>query len=285
MIKIVTDSTALIPQDVCNELGINVIPLNVSIGDKSYKDDIDINGQKLIKQIDDNPKGDFPITSQPSIGDFVELYNSLTKDGDTVISIHMTDLLSGTVHSAEQAAEIADGTVKVINTHYIDQSLGFIVKTAAKMANTGEYNVNQIIDAVNEMIKNTNLYIGASTLENLVRGGRISKAKGIISKLMNLHVIFEVLPKDMDLQIKGRGKKTFNKWFENYCENIKDEDFSFIGISYTGDDTFPSKIKQRLGEMFPNAELSMLYTSAIVATHTGKNAFAVMTCKSGSFIN
>ncbi|TPR40985.1 DegV family protein [Apilactobacillus micheneri] len=282
MIKIVTDSTALIPDKIVKELGIKVIPLNVSIGEQSFKDDIDINGKKLIKNLEDNPKGDFPITSQPSIGDFVELYNSLTANGDTVLSIHMTDLLSGTVHAAQQAAQIADGTVKVINTHFIDQSLGHIVTSAAKLANSNEYNLDEISAAVDKMIENSNLYIGASTLENLVRGGRISKAKGIISKLINLHVIFEVLPKDMDLQVKGRGKKTFTKWLDKYCESVKDEQFEFIGISYTGDDTFPLVIKKRLGEMFPDAEISMLYTSAIVATHTGNDAFAVMTCKKWS---
>lgn len=122
MIKIVTDSTALLSKEKQDEFNINVIPLNINIGEKSYKDGIDINGQTLIDQIENNPKAPFPITSQPSIGDFVEFYNDLTKDGSEIVSIHMTDLLSGTVNSASQAADIADGKVTVINSHFIDQT-------------------------------------------------------------------------------------------------------------------------------------------------------------------
>ncbi|WP_054657274.1 DegV family protein [Apilactobacillus ozensis] len=133
MIKIVTDSTALLSKEKQDEFNINVIPLNINIGEKSYKDGIDINGQTLIDQIENNPKAPFPITSQPSIGDFVEFYNDLTKDGSEIVSIHMTDLLSGTVNSASQAADIADGKVTVINSHFIDQNLGHIVLEAAKM--------------------------------------------------------------------------------------------------------------------------------------------------------
>lgn len=279
MIKIVTDSTALIPEETVNKYDIKVIPLNVNIGTQAYQDGIDMDGQKLIQYIKDNPKGDFPTTSQPSIGQFVEVYNELTKDGDTVLSLHMTDLLSGTVHAARQASEIADGDVKVVNTHYIDQSLGFLVVQAAKMAQSGDYTRDQIIDHVNHDIENSELYIGVSTLENLVKGGRISKATGIISKMMNLHVVFKLLPDDLKLQLKGRGKKTITKWLDQFFETNANTNYKFIGISYTGSDEFAMALKKRLEEQFPNVNVLVQYTSSIVSVHTGENAFAIMTCK------
>lgn len=279
MIKIVTDSTALLSDAVLKEFDIKVIPLNVNIGTDAYKDGVDMDGNKLIQYIKDNPKGDFPTTSQPSIGQFVEVYNELTQNGDTVLSLHMTDLLSGTVHAAMQASEIADGDVKVVNTHYIDQSLGFLVVQAAKMAQSGDFTRDQIIDQVNKDIENSELYIGVSTLENLMKGGRISKATGIISKMMNLHVVFKLLPDDLKLQLKGRGKKTISKWFDQYLEENKGNQYKFIGISYTGSDEYPNELKKRLEAEFPNVTVSVQYTSSIVSVHTGENAFAIMTCK------
>ncbi|CAI2687302.1 DegV family protein [Apilactobacillus apinorum] len=279
MIKIVTDSTALLSDAVLKEFDIKVIPLNVNIGTDAYKDGIDMDGNKLIQYIKDNPKGDFPTTSQPSIGQFVEVYNELTQNGDTVLSLHMTDLLSGTVHAAMQASEIADGDVKVVNTHYIDQSLGFLVVQAAKMAKSGDFTRDQIIDQINKDIENSELYIGVSTLENLMKGGRISKATGIISKMMNLHVVFKLLPDDLKLQLKGRGKKTISKWFDQYLEENKGNQYKFIGISYTGSDEYPNELKKRLEAEFPNVTVSVQYTSSIVSVHTGENAFAIMTCK------
>lgn len=279
MIKIVTDSTALLSDAVLKEFDIKVIPLNVNIGTDAYKDGIDMDGNKLIQYIKDNPKGDFPTTSQPSIGQFVEVYNELTQNGDTVLSLHMTDLLSGTVHAAMQASEIADGDVKVVNTHYIDQSLGFLVVQAAKMAKSGDFTRDQIIDQINKDIENSELYIGVSTLENLMKGGRISKATGIISKMMNLHVVFKLLSDDLKLQLKGRGKKTISKWFDQYLEENKGNQYKFIGISYTGSDEYPNELKKRLEAEFPNVTVSVQYTSSIVSVHTGENAFAIMTCK------
>lgn len=279
MIKIVTDSTALLTDAVLKEFDIKVIPLNVNIGTDAYKDGIDMDGNKLIQYIKDNPKGDFPTTSQPSIGQFVEVYNELTQNGDTVLSLHMTDLLSGTVHAATQASEIADGDIKVVNTHYIDQSLGFLVVQAAKMAQSGDFTRDQIIDQINKDIQNSELYIGVSTLENLMKGGRISKATGIISKMMNLHVVFKLLPDDLKLQLKGRGKKTISKWFDQYLEENKGNQFKFIGISYTGSDEYPNELKKRLETEFPNVTVAVQYTSSIVSVHTGENAFAIMTCK------
>lgn len=279
MIKIVTDSTALLTDAVLKEFDIKVIPLNVNIGTDAYKDGIDMDGNKLIQYIKDNPKGDFPTTSQPSIGQFVEVYNELTQNGDTVLSLHMTDLLSGTVHAATQASEIADGDVKVVNTHYIDQSLGFLVVQAAKMAQSGDFTRDQIIDQINKDIQNSELYIGVSTLENLMKGGRISKATGIISKMMNLHVVFKLLPDDLKLQLKGRGNKTISKWFDQYLEENKGNQFKFIGISYTGSDEYPNELKKRLETEFPNVTVAVQYTSSIVSVHTGENAFAIMTCK------
>lgn len=279
MIKIVTDSTALLSDAVLKEFDIKVIPLNVNIGTDAYKDGVDMDGNKLIQYIKDNPKGDFPTTSQPSIGQFVEVYNELTQNGDTVLSLHMTDLLSGTVHAAMQASEIADGDVKVVNTHYIDQSLGFLVVQAAKMAQSGDFTRDQIIDQVNKDIQNSELYIGVSTLENLMKGGRISKATGIISKMMNLHVVFKLLSDDLKLQLKGRGKKTISKWFDQYLEENKRNQYKFIGISYTGSDEYPNELKKRLESEFTNVTVSVQYTSSIVSVHTGENAFAIMTCK------
>ncbi|GLB46546.1 hypothetical protein WR164_05250 [Philodulcilactobacillus myokoensis] len=278
MIQIVTDSSALITKEEQNKLPITVVPLSVTINQHTYHDSIDIDGKGLTKTIAENPKDPFPITSQPSIGAFVETYNRLTKNGDSVLSINMTDLLSGTVHSAEQAAKIADGNVQVINTKYIDQSLGHIVLEVAKKAQKGS-SMKELVQLTHDLMQKSVLFIGASTLDNLVRGGRINRAVGLISKLMNLHVIFRLKPDELKLEMKGRGKKTFQRWFDRkFKSEVNGYHFNFLGISYTGSDQFPNELKEQLHNMYPEAEIKVLYTSAIVANHVGPNAFAIMGC-------
>ncbi len=135
------------------------------------------------------------------------------------------------------------------------------------------------MNAVNDMISKSSLFIGASTLDNLVKGGRIGRAKGLVSKLMNLHVLFQLQEKELVLQVKGRGKKTFTKWFASKFDEMKSKDFSFIGISYTGSDEWPKLMQAKLKAAFPDLEIPLIYTSAIVSTHTGNNAFAIMMCQ------
>ncbi|QBP17767.1 DegV family protein [Acetilactobacillus jinshanensis] len=278
MIKIVTDVSALIPKAKAKKYNITIVPLTVTIGDKTYQDPISINGKQLIDFMNTHKKP-FPKTSQPSVGLFLDAYNKLTADGNQVLSIQMTKLLSGTVDAAREAARLCKGKVTVIDSQYIDQSMGHMVLVAAKMAQSGKYTMDQILDKLNKVRDKSELYIGASTLDNLVKGGRISRATGFLTHLLNLHVVFTLSDKDLHLDIKGRGKKTFYRWFKRFIKHIKGTDLSFIGISYTGSTVFPKFCADHLHEMYPDLPISFLYTSAIVSNHTGNNAFAVMICK------
>ena len=278
MIKVVTDSSALVSKAEAKKYHITVIPISITIGDQTYQDTVNMNGKKLIDFMDHHKKP-FPSTSQPSVGQFVETYKKLTKDGSEVLSIHMTHLLSGTVNAARSAAKMVDGKVTVVNSHYIDQSLRHMVIVAAIMAQSGKYSVDQIMAKLRDVKQKSLLCIGASTLDNLVKGGRISKATGLLSRLLNLHVVFILEDKDLKLQIKGRGKKTFYRWFKRYVRKIKGQDLSYIGISYTGSLEFPQYAEKVLHQLFPKIHIILRYTSATVANHTGKDAFAIMTCR------
>ncbi|UQS86270.1 DegV family protein [Nicoliella spurrieriana] len=272
MIKIVTDSTSLITEAQAKQYGITVIPLNVLIGDEVYKDGVTINGQELVDYIENNPNKAFPTTSQPAIGDFIQTYEQLTADGSQVISIHMTEILSGTVNTAQQAARmIGDDKVTVINTHTTDQILGQEVLAAAQLAQAGASR-DAICDRVNQIIDHSKLYIAVSTLKNLERGGRISRVTGMISKLFNLHVILHLTDTELGLKAKGRGNKTLKKWVREYVESIKGRPLKFVGLSYTGSEEFAEFVKEQVKAEFPDAEVKIMYTSAIVSIHAGINA-------------
>ena len=278
MIRIVTDSSALVSKAEAKQYQITVIPVNVTIGNESYQDSVSINGRKLIDFMSQHAKP-FPFTSQPSIGQFVETYRHLIQQGDQVISIHMTHLLSGTVNAAREAARLVNGNVTVVDSQYIDQSLRHIVMVAAKMAKNQRYSVPQILKKLREVEAESSLYIGVSSLDNLAKGGRISRVTGFLTHLMNLHVVFSLGQQGLNIQIKGRGKKTFYRWLSRYLNKIKGQSLSYLGISYTGDYDFPRDAKTKLQRLFPHLPIIYRYTSATVANHTGNHAFAIMACR------
>lgn len=130
-IHIVTDSTADLTSDQILQYNIQVVPLTIQIDGKTYTDGVDIEGESFLNLM--RSSKDLPKSSQPAVGIFHELYNELGKEGDQIISIHMTGGMSGTVKSAQAAAEMSSSDVTVIDSRFISYALSFQVLEAAKL--------------------------------------------------------------------------------------------------------------------------------------------------------
>lgn len=273
-IKIVTDSSATMKKELIDSLGISVIPLTVMIDSVIYIDGVTIQGEEFMDLM--NESENLPKTSQPPIGEFVELYNELSRDGSQIISIHMAESLSGTVSTARQAASMAEGDVTVIDSHYTDQTLAFLVQKAAQMAKDGATK-EEIVHTVKDLRDNhSHLYVAVSKLDNLVKGGRVNRVAGLISNFLNIRLVLEMSHSELEVINKGRGDKSFHRWFKELKQEIQNLNITNIGISYAGSLELCKKFKSELQELFPNVEITLLQTSPIIATHTGSGAFAIM---------
>lgn len=277
MIKIVTDSSCMLESQLIKDLNIHIIPLSVMIDDVIYEDDESFSGEQFVTLMQESQE--LPKTSQPSIGKFIDIYDQLGADGSSIISIHMTESLSGTVNAARQASELSQSNVWVVDSLFTDQALAFQVIKAAELAKDNK-TVEEILSAINDVKEHTKLYMGISTLENLVKGGRVHRVVGMLSNIFNMRVMLEFKGGELLVQSKGRGAKTFTKWFHLFKEELiqvsKKAEIKRIGISYAGDVSLPIQFKQELEQLFPQINVSLLYTSPIVSTHSGLDAFAVM---------
>lgn len=216
-----------------------------------------------------------PKTSQPPVGLFAETYEKLIKEGaEQIVAIHITHSLSGTLEASRQGANIAGADVTVLDSAFTDQAMKFQVIAAAKLAQKGS-SLEEILARVEEVKKKTELFIGVSTLENLVKGGRIGRVTGLISSLLNIRVVMELKNHDLNPIAKGRGNKTFNKWLDNLIATIKDRKIAEIGISYAGTSDFANGLKDKL-QAYVEKDIAVLETGSIIQTHTGEGAFAVM---------
>lgn len=272
-IKIVTDSSITIEPELVKSLDITVVPLSVMI-DGTLHSDNDLKEPGKFLQMMKEGKN-LPKTSQPPVGLFAENYERIANEGvDKIISIHLTHSLSGTVEAARQGANLAGVPVQVIDSGFIDQAMKFQVITAAKLAQEGA-DEETILEAIKEVEKNTSLFIGVSTLENLVKGGRIGRVTGLISSLLNIKVIMQLINHELVPVVKGRGNKTFSKWLDDFIEQNKNRKIKEIGISYCGTEDYAMQLREKLQVL--NAPISVLETGSTVQTHTGENAFAIMT--------
>jgi DegV family protein with EDD domain len=273
-IKIVTDSSVeLTPQEI-QQYDIRVVPLNITIDGKNYVDGRDITKSEFMTKM--AAAKALPSTSQPSIGDFLNVYDELGRAGNQILAIHMTEGLSGTVNAARQASVISTSDVTVVDSGFIDRGLSFQVLAAAKMAQE-DATMADILARITEIKAHTKLYVAVSTLANLVKGGRVSRGAGLVSSFLNIKVVLELADGKLEPIVKGRGQKTLTKFVDSQVTALSQmPHVAGVGIPYAGDRAFAEQIGQDIHAVVPNAPILVSPTSPIVATHTGPGAFAII---------
>ena len=273
-IYIVTDSTADLTEEEVKQFEISIVPMNISIDDENYIDGVTITKDEFKQKM--IASAELPKTAQPSIGRFVEVYDELGKNGDSVISIQMMRSISGTVDAARQAADITETNVTVVDSDFTSRSMGMIVKEAAKAAQEGK-TVEEILEIVEDAKKRTTLYLTVVNLDNLIKGGRISQVMGMFSNLLNIKLFLQVINGKIEIIQKGRGLKSLQKKYDEIFEQMKatPNGIQEIGIMHAGLSDFNEGNIARVRELFPDVPLTIVTTSPIIMSHTGVDAMAI----------
>ena len=273
-VYIVTDSTADLTEEEVKQFEISIVPMNISIDDENYIDGVTITKEEFRQKMIESDE--LPKTAQPSIGRFVEVYDELGKNGDSVISIQMMRSISGTVDAARQAADITETNVTVVDSDFTSRSMGMIVKEAAKAAQEGK-TVEEILEIVEDAKKRTTLYLTVVNLDNLIKGGRISQLMGMFSNLLNIKLFLQVINGKIEIIQKGRGLKSLQKKYDEIFEQMKSapNGIQEIGIMHAGLSDFNQGNIARIRELFPDVPLTIVTTSPIIMSHTGVDAMAI----------
>ena len=183
-VAIVTDSTADLPPAMVAARSIKVVPLTLHFDGRSLLDGVDITPSEFYRKLPNATT--HPTTSQPSPGQFAETYTSLLADHDSVVSIHISQKLSGTFESARQGAEMTDAKrVHVIDSQVVSMSLGLVTLAASTMAASGS-DAEAIVSKVEGMRADVQTYFSVATLEFLRRGGRIGRASALVGSVLQV---------------------------------------------------------------------------------------------------
>ncbi|EJS68209.1 DegV family EDD domain-containing protein [Bacillus cereus BAG2X1-3] len=273
-IKIVTDSTADLSQEVIEKYDIHVLPLSISVNGQTYLDRVDLQPDEFIEEMAKSEE--LPKTSQPAMGTFVEMYEKLGEDGSEVLSIHMTGGMSGTVATANSAATMTDTKVTVVDSQFISHALAYQVIEAAKMAKE-ERSLEDIVKRIDEVRKNTRLYVVVDTLENLVKGGRIGKGKAFIGSLLNIKPIANLdggaYNPVTKVRSQGQIVKTLTKIFE---QDTAGKSIKAVGIPHAKAIPLAESMKAAIEKASGFAQSEIFYTTPVISTHTGPGAIGFM---------
>lgn len=272
MIKIFTDSSADLPKDLLERYSISVIPLTIKIEDKEYLEGIDLTPKEFFEKMFSS--SELPKTSQPSPAAFADAFNACESD-DQLLCLTISSGLSGTYQSANLGKDLSSRNVTVFDTLAGSLAHGLQIIHAAELVQKG-CSLEEIIEDLTEYRENMNILILLDTLENIVKGGRLSKFQGSIAKILNIKVILEGVKGQVEMQEKIRGKKKFHK---RTLEIIRDRKTDFtdtvFGITHTGNEEEAEMLKQEIIQQFNPKEVIVHYMGATMGTYAGKDGMIV----------
>ena len=271
-VKIVTDSSADLPAQLVQELGITIVPLYVRFGEKVYRDRVDISEDEFYQRLLHDPV--HPSTIQPTPQDFASVYQKLSPKADGIVSIHMSAKLSGTYNSALQGKEMIEKgcPIEVVDSQTTSMGLGLIDIAAAIVAKAGE-GLPTVMEEVKQAIPSIRLLFLLDTLEYLLLGGRIGKAKALLGSILNVKPVLtlkdgEVVPAG---QVRSRAKgidRLFD--FVKSASNIQD-----LAVVYNTTPDEAQALEERIGTIFTKEQIKLARVGPMLGVHSGPGALAV----------
>ncbi len=280
-IKVVTDSTSDLPADVAESLGIEVVPLNVHFGSDVYKDRVNLMPDTFYDKL---INGDvLPTTSQPSVGEFIDVYERLGSDADGIVSVHVSEKLSGTMNSARLASQQAnaDCPIEVVDTFQVSMGVGICAMEAAEVANSGG-DMNQVILAVRNAVTRSQCFFMLETLEFLQKGGRIGKAQALIGNLLKIRPM--LILQEGEVHPLGR-ERTRRKGIAKLVDTVAElAPISGLAVMYsTGPDEAQTLAQNVSKFMIEGREPMMLQIGPVIGTYAGPDTLgiALISAKSG----
>jgi len=275
-VKIITDSTSDIPESIISDLDIEVVPLNIHIGQDNFKHGVDIGTDEFYTKL--LTGSELPKTSQPSPGEFLDVYNKFLDQSDAIVSIHVTSKLSGTYNSAIQAKSELNVTksIEVVDSATVSMALGLIVIRAAKIAKDGG-TLEEVLKEIEHCSSNTEVLVVLDTLEYLEKGGRIGKASALIGSILSLKPILTV--EDGIVGTFGKAR-TFTKAMNSLEEAIKGfTPVSDASVFYSTDKGVADDMIDRLSGIVEPDKLVVSRIGPTVGTYAGPKAIAVAVIK------
>ncbi|MBU1063665.1 DegV family EDD domain-containing protein [bacterium] len=274
-IALVVDSACDLPQEFIDEYQVHVIPVRVSFGNSTYIDKITITPDLFYEMLLTEPH--HPKTSQPPPADFRNLYAFLLSHYDSIISIHIPEAASGTYQNALSAArEFPEKTITVIDGKSLSIGFGFVAERAARLIADGKPHA-EIVQAIIAYTEQTQLFVSIPSLKYLMRSGRVSKAKGIITKILNvkpiLHLDSRGMPQICSKCFSDMG--AVKKVFKLAMKFIKDKQSVRFVVAHTNDLRKAEYLVNRLKEKFGDIPITVLPVSPVLGAHAGNGAAAL----------
>jgi len=271
-IKVVTDSSADLPEPIVQELGITVVPLYLRFGEEVFRDRVDIGEDEFYERLLHDPI--HPSTIQPTPQDFADVYQKVAKEADGIVSIHISSKLSGTYAAALQGKEMVEKgcPIEVVDSRSVTMGLGLMSISAATVAKAGG-GLREVLAEARPPIPNIHLLGLLDTLKYLLLGGRIGKAKALLGSILNVKPILKL----QDGEVVPAGQvRTRSKGIDRLVDFVKSAAYiEDLAVVYNTTPDEAQSLVERLGSVFTKDKIRLARVGPMLGVHFGPGALVV----------
>jgi len=267
-VRVVTDSACDLPPEVCEELGIEVVPLTIRFGDHEYIDRKELTSDEFWRQLESSAV--LPETAAPSVGAFEETFRRLQDAGaDGIVCVNLSAQLSATMQSAQVAAKALDGLcpIEIIDSASASMGIGILALLAARRASEGA-DVSTIAREVRERRDHQKLFAALDTLEYLRKGGRIGGAQAMLGSMLSIKPIITVEHGAVEQAGKVRTRSKALRFMLDRVPEGAVESICVLHAGATDLDEFLESLRPKV----PGAEIVVGHIGPVVGVHVGPRA-------------
>ncbi|MCD8508530.1 MAG: DegV family protein [Bacillus sp. (in: Bacteria)] len=272
----VTDSTAYITKELADHPDVYVLPLNITFGNDTYEDGVDLTTELLYKRI--NEEKEVPKTSQPSIGKFAELYEKLKKDYDHAIAVHISGKLSGTIDSSNQGKTMAEFDVEVVDSKCMSYAITTLIEKGMALAAEGK-DYKDIAETLREEASNSENYILLGNLEQFYKGGRMSGTQYLLGNILQIKPVIRINTQTGEFELFERvrsEKKAVKRLLELLRNSYAENEITQVEIMHGNVINKANDLRDKIKEEFPSINIVVGEISSTIAAHAGEGTVALI---------
>lgn len=266
-VAVVTDSVAMLPEHLAHDLRIGVVPIVLNLGDRSYRDGIDLVTSEFYQLLRTSEK--LPTTAAPSVGEFVQVFEEALTKAEAVVAIHVSSQLTSVYRTALLATEsFGSGQVRVLDSQSATMAQGFVALAAARAARAG-VTVEAVISAAEEVRSRVRFFAFLETLEYLRRGGRVGGAAALMGNAIQLKPIINIV----DGQVAALARPRTRRKATQTMLDIMASDVAgrpvHASVLHADSLDDAEDLRRQVDGLFDCLELYVTELTPVMGTHTG----------------
>ncbi|MFZ3590895.1 DegV family protein [Bacillus sp. DJP31] len=270
----VTDSTVNLDEKYRNHPDIYSVPMLIMFNGEEFRDGIDLEPDEFFQKLEASSK--LPTSSQPAVGTFVELYESLKTNYDAIIAVHVSSKLSGTYSTSVQAANMVDFPIEVIDSRVISLPMGKIIQRGLELQHEDK-SFDDIVKDLTILANQHETYVLIGSLEQLHRGGRMNGAQYLIGSALKIKPILALNDGELKISEKVRTeKKAEQRMIDIFTTALSNHPtIKELTLIYGRYPEVADAWKQKIQELYPNLTISTCPLGAVVCVHAGANTIGI----------